>query len=523
MESSISTLTNTYNKAAIKANLEEILKFITENNVKNPKLTQRSLYLYERKKGFTKSKDLTCRIDIPYTELKKAEKLTEAAESYPNIVKFLKINCSVKVGDEFYPIEQADRPVGEEDLTISHKSGTVLIIDFWATWCEGCQDPMVHSQALLVKNKEKWKDRVRIVSASIDSNRKDLANFIQERGWNEIDHYILPGGWNHPACLAYGIQKIPHIAVVNKQGRIVYSGNPFGFNAATEIDKLLGQPDTPSLKDSEESKDAGTGSKIKEEGVSKEVYSQVRELIKNGKFASLIELSQQRGVFESYIVIQHIKELDLELRVTQISRARLIAGGTMTPKFAEEFRKEFAKITSNVPSEDSYCHARVLNTIKINRGESCSSCSIQLSLKEAQYLSYQDGKYFCKKCGEYENPDKYGVDKFLSPHALIYIGGNDPTSLEEIVEARIGDQNQPKTLQEEEKYKIHNGLLCDACKKEINATVRYKCLNCLRVNICGACNAKMTQGDITLYNELKENCRHDHAAHVLQRFHFSEQ
>ncbi len=49
-----------------------------------------------------------------------------------------------------------------------------MLLDFWATWCGPCQKPMAHNQEMLEKNKEQWKDRVRIVAISVDDSKEEL-------------------------------------------------------------------------------------------------------------------------------------------------------------------------------------------------------------------------------------------------------------------------------------------------------------------------------------------------------------
>jgi len=48
---------------------------------------------------------------------------------------------------------------------------------------------MQHNQDMLVKNKEKWSDRVRIIGVSIDSDVQTVKNHVQRKGWNDVEHY----------------------------------------------------------------------------------------------------------------------------------------------------------------------------------------------------------------------------------------------------------------------------------------------------------------------------------------------
>ena len=60
-------------------------------------------------------------------------------------------------------------PLGSDDMVdVTHTSGQVILLDFWATWCPPCQGPMAHNQEMLQKRGAEWGDRVRIIGLSID-------------------------------------------------------------------------------------------------------------------------------------------------------------------------------------------------------------------------------------------------------------------------------------------------------------------------------------------------------------------
>ncbi len=96
--------------------------------------------------------------------------------------KIIKEDALKGVAESSYEIEIDSKPIGEpmipiknvkdirkgDAISIEHKAGQVILIDFWATWCPPCQAPMAHNQEMLDHHAERWGDKVRIIGISID-------------------------------------------------------------------------------------------------------------------------------------------------------------------------------------------------------------------------------------------------------------------------------------------------------------------------------------------------------------------
>ncbi len=97
-----------------------------------------------------------------------------------------------------------------QQITLANYRGSVLIIDFFASWCQPCKRSIPH---LIELNRKYGKKGLQILGLSLDEDRDDLVDFI------------TPLRLNYPAALAnedlqveYGLRSIPTFFIINKRG-----------------------------------------------------------------------------------------------------------------------------------------------------------------------------------------------------------------------------------------------------------------------------------------------------------------
>lgn len=181
----------------------------------------------------------------PLTDKDKAAKIKqELDEATAEVVeKEIEVGCSYGVGSKMGVIEAADKvyingEAAEGRAEVKHEPGQVLLLDFWATWCPPCQKPMAHNQEMLDKRGSDWGANVRLIGLSIDQDKQKLINHVKDKGWTKVEHYHVRNG----SCTAdkeYGVQGVPHVLLVDKEGTIVFMGHPSSQNIEECIDKLL--------------------------------------------------------------------------------------------------------------------------------------------------------------------------------------------------------------------------------------------------------------------------------------------
>ena len=111
------------------------------------------------------------------------------------------------------------RDINKKKVSLSDYRGQVVLINFWATWCQPCQAEMPHLQAIYDEFKDKG---FTVLSISID----------EARDASKVKPLIKRGKFTFPVLLDKKTevipmynpdQTLPYNVLVDKEGRMVWT------------------------------------------------------------------------------------------------------------------------------------------------------------------------------------------------------------------------------------------------------------------------------------------------------------
>lgn len=115
------------------------------------------------------------------------------------------------------------------EITLSGLRGSVVLIEFWGSWCVPCKTSMPHINALW----ETYHDQGLVVLAvSTDIRAEDAVEYLAKNGFTGLTCLWEPGGKSTRVKLLYKVDWIPRSIIVDRTGIVRYNGHPMDLTAA---------------------------------------------------------------------------------------------------------------------------------------------------------------------------------------------------------------------------------------------------------------------------------------------------
>jgi tRNA(Ser,Leu) C12 N-acetylase TAN1 len=369
-----------------------------------------------------------------------------------------------------------------------------------------CQGPMAHNQEMLEKNPE-WSGKARIVGLSVDESLEVLKKRIEEKKWDKVEHYQLQNDWEHTLMKQYGIDGIPTIILVDKEGIIAFKGDPSDINLEQAINKLINGQSISDVEKVECSESPTVTLKEKDE-----VCEALTKFLEN-------KAIQPNKKF--YVTVY------LEKKITKENINDDIFEGTVdfcgyevsdSPDNVTKFKTALINIFANFPKFKFTAECYYKPNIIPKVGIKCLKCNSTINNSVPRYfclecqLNSKDQFTFCANCirddEDFENNPTH-------EHVLYYLPANTEGHLDKLINIREKCEKAKKVHPE----KLVDYYTCINCENK-SKIIDWSCAICCKnvsysFNLCNDC-FKLSI-DPSKDKELKLNGEHDFKTHVMIR------
>lgn len=150
------------------------------------------------------------------------------------------------VGDEAVPLTVQSLDTSEP-VSVEF-ANRITLLEFWATWCGPCQQPMNRLNEIARKKSGQWAERVQLISISIDESSEAAQRHLEGKNWlatrNLIDQQKTESEGTSPSFEGatahdYLISGVPTALLIDSTGTIVYRGPPAALDLVAKVEKLL--------------------------------------------------------------------------------------------------------------------------------------------------------------------------------------------------------------------------------------------------------------------------------------------
>ncbi len=102
------------------------------------------------------------------------------------------------------------------NFNLESQKGKVVILNFWATWCEPC----VREYPSMVKLADNFNGDLIFIAVSADEDKKDIDVFLKAFGKPKAHTFML---WDPKREVAdkYGVERLPETFVFHKNGKLI--------------------------------------------------------------------------------------------------------------------------------------------------------------------------------------------------------------------------------------------------------------------------------------------------------------
>ncbi len=161
---------------------------------------------------------LAARMKVQQTSIPFVQSYVQMVDDQKSRSQQNEMGAKFQTGAAVPDIELQDMNGNIRKLSSLH--GSVVLLDFWASWCGPCR----RENPSVVKAYESYKDKgFTVFSVSLDTNKDKWIEGIKKDQLMWPDHVSDLQGWKSSVCETFGVRAIPQNYLLDKEGKIIAS------------------------------------------------------------------------------------------------------------------------------------------------------------------------------------------------------------------------------------------------------------------------------------------------------------
>ena len=125
--------------------------------------------------------------------------------------------AKVRLNCEGQAITFRGKTVRGDNWSLADERGSVVLIHFWATWCEPCKDDINTIKRIAAKYAD---SNFKVVGVSVDDSISNVQSFLRSEtiSWTQL---YEEGGMDGPLADQLGIATLPTMLLIGKDGKVI--------------------------------------------------------------------------------------------------------------------------------------------------------------------------------------------------------------------------------------------------------------------------------------------------------------
>ena len=162
-----------------------------------------------------------------------------------DIIEDIRKKENIRIGNQAPDFKALD--LNQQTVTLSQFKGkSVVLLDFWASWCVPCRESIPHLKTVYKKYHSKGFE---VIAVSQDENKKAWTDAVKQDSTDIWYHIPIAEKWPcRPSQITeddiyknYFVQAIPAQILIDKNGKIIYRHVGYSKESEELLDKQLSQ------------------------------------------------------------------------------------------------------------------------------------------------------------------------------------------------------------------------------------------------------------------------------------------